>query len=163
MMEILKYPDPRLKQLSPPVTDFGPALNKLLDDMSETMVKSGGIGLAGPQVGYFRRLFVVDLGLAEGQEKKKYEIINPMIYGGEGTVVFDEGCLSLVGISVPVRRHSKIQMRYQDRDGVPRHLAAAGLLSVCFQHENDHLDGVLTLDRVPFWKRWMLKRELNKK
>lgn len=160
MLEILKYPDPQLRQLCIPATGFDPELHHLLDAMAETMYQSGGIGLAAPQVAVFQRIFLVDLGAAPGMTKQRFEFINPQLFGGEGRIHFDEGCLSLVGVTVPVSRFSRIQVRFQDREGTPRHLAAEGLLAVAIQHENDHLDGILTLDRVPFWKRYFLKRDL---
>jgi peptide deformylase len=162
MLPIVKYPDERLHQLCEPVTAFGAELHGTLDAMAETMYQAGGIGLAGPQVAYFKRVFLIDLGAVEGMPKQRFELINPMIFGGEGRVVFDEGCLSLVGITVPVSRHARIQVRFQDRDGQPKHLQAEGLFAIAIQHENDHLDGILTLDRVPFWKRYFLKRQLQK-
>jgi peptide deformylase len=161
MLPILKYPDQRLHQLCEPVTDFGPSLHGLLGAMAQTMYQSGGIGLAGPQVAAFQRVFLVDLGGVEGMPKQRFELINPMLFGGEGRIVFDEGCLSLVGVVVPVSRFARIQVRFQDRDGQPRHLHAEGLLAVAIQHENDHLDGILTLDRVPFWKRYFIRRQLK--
>jgi peptide deformylase len=160
MLAILKYPDPKLRQLCGPVTAFDASLHRLLDEMAETMYLSGGIGLAAPQVDRLQRAFLVDLGAAPNMLKERYEFVNPTLYGGEGNVVFDEGCLSLIGISVPVSRYARIQVRYQNRNGEPAHLKAEGLLAVAIQHENDHLDGILTLDRVPFWRRYLLKREL---
>jgi peptide deformylase len=163
MLEILKYPDERLRQLSAPVTAFGEDLHRHLDAMADTMYGSGGIGLAGPQVARFERIFLIDLGAVEGMPKQRFELLNPMLFGGEGRIVFDEGCLSLTGVTIPVSRYSRIQVRYQDRFGAPKHLHAEGLLAVAIQHENDHLDGILTIDRVPFWKRYLVKRQLTQK
>ncbi len=161
MLEILKYPDDRLHELSEPVTAFDGVLHQQLDAMAQTMYQAGGIGLAGPQVGHFKRVFLIDLGAVEGMPKQRFEIINPMLFGGEGRLVFDEGCLSLVGITANVTRFARIQVRYQDRNGQPQLLKAEGLMSAAVQHENDHLDGVLMLDRVAFWRRPFLKRQLR--
>jgi len=161
MLEILKYPDERLHELSEPVTAFDAALHQQLDAMAQTMYAAGGIGLAGPQVGYFKRAFLIDLGAVEGMPKQRFEILNPMLFGGQGKLVMDEGCLSLVGITANVARFASIQVRYQDRSGQPQLLRAEGLMAVALQHENDHLDGVLTLDRVAFWRRPFLKRQLR--
>lgn len=161
MLEILKYPDERLHDLCEPVTSFDGLLHQKLDDMAQTMYQAGGIGIAGPQVGFFKRVFLVDLGAVEGMPKQRFEILNPMLFGGEGRLVFDEGCLSLTGITVPVSRYARIQIRFQDRNGEPRHLKADGLMAAALQHENDHLDGILTLDRVAFWRRPFLKRQLR--
>ncbi len=161
MLTILKFPDKRLNELCDPVTAFDSALHGHLDAMAQAMYSAGGIGLAGPQVATMKRIFLIDLGAVEGMPKQRFEFLNPLIFGGEGRVVFDEGCLSLVGISVPVTRHARIQVRYQDRNGKPQHLPAEGLLAIAIQHENDHLDGILTLDRVSIWKRFFLKRQLR--
>lgn len=161
MLQILKFPDKRLKELCDPVTAFDSTLHGHLDAMAQTMYTAGGIGLAAPQVATMKRIFIIDLGAVEGMPKQRFEIINPLLFGGEGHVVFDEGCLSLVGVAVPVSRYARIQVRYQDRNGQPQHLQAEGLLAVAIQHENDHLDGILTLDRVSFWKRFVIKRQLR--
>lgn len=161
MLPILKYPDKRLHQLSDPVTSFDSGLHGLLDAMAQTMYQSGGIGIAAPQVASFKRIFLIDLGAVEGMSKQRFEFINPQLFGGEGHTVIDEGCLSLVGVTVPVSRYARIQIRYQDRNGQPHHLQTEGLMAVALQHENDHLDGKLTVDRVSFWKRYFLKRQLK--
>lgn len=162
MLEILQYPDERLKQVSQPVTKFDPKLHKLLDDMAVTMYQANGIGLAAPQVGEFIRAFVIDLGLSDENHKKIYEFINPKISNGEGKIVFEEGCLSVPGVAEEVTRKAKVKVQFQDRFGEDQVLEADELLAVAIQHENDHLDGVLFVDRLSPLKRRFVKRKLEK-
>lgn len=162
MLEVLTYPDPRLKRVSTPVDRFDESLHRLLDEMAETMRASGGIGLAAPQVGIPRRCFIVDLELQEGMRARRFEFLNPRITSGRGITTFDEGCLSVPGVTIPVRRFQEITVSYQDRNGTARSLVARDLLSVAIQHESDHLDGILFLDRLPFWKRLLVTRRLKR-
>lgn len=161
-LDILKYPDPRLNELSQPVETFDDELRQLLDDMATTMYSANGVGLAAPQVGRRKRMFVIDLGAQEGQHKKLYEFINPRLSHGEGKIVYEEGCLSVPGIAEEVQRKARITVEYHDRQGQPQTMAAEGLLAVAIQHENDHLDGVLFVDRLSPLKRRMIKRKLSK-
>ena len=162
MLEVLKYPDPRLKEVAKPVKKFDEELHRLLDAMAETMYASNGIGLAATQVGKPLRLFVVDLALQEGQPRKLYEFINPQISRGEGRITYEEGCLSVPGVAEEVVRKAKITVNYQDRHGRPQIMEADELLAVCIQHENDHLDGVLFIERLNPLKRRLVKRQLAK-
>jgi len=163
MLEILQYPDPRLKQVSRAVTDFDEKLHSLLDEMAQSMYSAKGIGLAAPQVGQLVRVFLIDLGPQESDSTGKlYELINPNILGGEGEVAFEEGCLSLPGVTAEVHRKNRITVAYQDRQGAPRTLKADQLLAVAIQHENDHLDGILLIDRISPLKRRLLKKKLQK-
>lgn len=163
MLDILKYPDPRLKEVSEPVTEFGLALHTLLDEMAETMYAANGIGLAAPQVNHRIRAFVIDLGEQEdGTPKQLHEFINPKLSGGEGKIVYEEGCLSVPGLAEEVTRKSTITVDYQDRHGKKHTLHADGLLAVAVQHENDHLDGVLFIERLSALKRRLAKRKLAK-
>ena len=162
MLEILKYPDERLKQLSKPVDDFGSKLHKLLDEMAVTMYASNGIGLAAPQVGKLSRFFLIDLGTEEKSQKKLHEFINPELSNGKGKIIYEEGCLSIPGLTEEVKRSETITVTYQDRRGKTHELVAEGLLAVAIQHENDHLDGILFLDRLSPLKRRFTKRKLAK-
>lgn len=162
MLEILKYPDQRLKEVSEPISKFDAKLHKLLDQMAITMYAANGVGLAAPQVGELKRLFLVDIGTEENKDKKLYEFINPKISQGEGKIVFEEGCLSVPGVTEEVTRKEKILVTYQDRNGKEHELEAHGLLAVAIQHENDHLDGILFLDRLSPLKRRLMKRKLSK-
>lgn len=162
MLEILKYPDPRLKNTAQPVAVFDGALHQLLDEMAETMYAADGIGLAAPQVGRSQRLFVIDLGQGEDKKGKLYEFINPQLSDGEGTIAFEEGCLSVPGFTEEVNRKEKIRVNYQDRNGKKMELIAEGLLAVAIQHENDHLDGILFVDKLSPLKRRLMKKKLQK-
>ena len=167
MLEILKYPDPRLKQISKPVTEFNKKLHKFLDEMAVTMYQADGVGLAAPQVGEFVRIFVVDIAAAvsedgEETEKNLIEFINPKLSLGQGKILFEEGCLSVPGISEEVQRFSEIVVEYQDRHGKNQRLEAKELMAVALQHENDHLDGVLFIDKLSRLKRALVERKLSK-
>lgn len=159
---ILKYPDPRLKEISKPVTDFGPKLHKLLDDMAETMYAANGVGLAAPQVGETIRAFVVDVQIEEGAPRKLMEFINPKFSQGSGKIVYEEGCLSVPGVAEEVTRKAHVKVEYQDRNGEKKEIEADGLLSVALQHENDHLDGILFVERLSPLRRRMTRKKLEK-
>ena len=162
MLEILKFPDPRLKEVSKPVTRFDAELHELLRQMVGTMYGANGIGLAAPQVAKTIRAFVIDLTGVEGEEKKLYEFINPVLRDGEGKITFEEGCLSVPEFVDEVDRKRVVTVDYQDRFGEPKTLRAEGLLAVAIQHENDHLDGILFVDRLSPLKRRLVKRQLMK-
>ena len=163
MLEILKYPDERLKLLSAPVLKFDADLHKLLDDLAIAMYGANGVGLAAPQVNRHLRIFVIDIGGGEeNRPRKLYEFINPKISDGTGKILFEEGCLSIPGISEEVQRKAKIKVAYVNRKGEPQTMEADDLLAVAIQHENDHLDGVLFVDRLSPLKRKLLKRKLSK-
>lgn len=159
MLPLLHYPDPRLRQVSEPLSDFNEDLHGLLDLMAITMRSERGIGLAAPQVGRFERFFVIDLGLVKGEESKLYEICNPYFEKASGSIAFEEGCLSVPGYGARVKRRRRVRLRYQDRYGKPQLLEAEGLLAVALQHENDHLDGKVFLDRLPWPLRWWHRRK----
>jgi len=162
MLEILKYPDPRLKKVALPVSEFGAKLHRLLDDMAKTMYGANGIGLAAPQVGESLRLFVIDLGPSENEPAKLYEFINPEISEPQGKIAFEEGCLSVPGVTEEVDRSEKVTVRFRDRFGKPQKLEAEGLLAVAIQHENDHLNGVLFVEKLSPLKRRLIKKKLQK-
>ena len=143
ILRIRTLGDPVLREPAKPVTDFGPALRTLLDDMVETMVAAPGVGLAGPQVGVSCRLFVFDDG-----ETGPTFMANPELSEGVGELLEDEGCLSIPGPFHPTPRFARIRCRGRDVDGKPCELAGEGLLARIFQHETDHLDGMLYIDRL---------------
>lgn len=161
-LEILKYPDPRLKEISKPVEEFGPKLHKLLDDMAETMYFANGVGLAAPQVGETVRAFVVDVQIEEGTPRKLLEFINPRFSRGEGKIVYEEGCLSIPGVAEEVTRKAKVTIDFQDRFGVQKQMEAEGLLAVALQHENDHLDGILFVERLSPLRRRLTRKKIEK-
>lgn len=145
LREIVVVGDEILRKRSREVTQFDTKLIELLDDMAETMRFEGrGIGLAAPQVGVLKRIFVVDVG----DEHGLIEFVNPEIISSEGSVVGSEGCLSVPGKSGEVERPEKIVIRAQDRNGKSFEITATGLLAVCICHENDHLNGILFIDKV---------------
>ncbi len=162
ILEILKYPDPRLQEISESVEEFDARLHELLDSMAETMYSADGIGLAAPQVDRLARIFIIDIGSQDENHQRIYEFINPVLSNGEGKIIFEEGCLSVPGIAEEVQRKQSITVNFQDRTGKPQTMEAQGLLAVAIQHENDHLDGTLFVDRLSPLKRRFVKRKLSK-
>ena len=142
LRNILKDEDPMLRKVCRPVTDFNERLWQLLDDMAETMYAANGVGLAGPQVGILRRLFVMDVG--DGL----IEAINPEIVSKKGKQDGPEGCLSFPGKWGNVQRPKRVKLKAQDRNGKWFFITGEDLLARCICHENDHLDGVVFLDHV---------------
>jgi peptide deformylase len=135
--------DPTLKVIARPVQDFDRTLRRLADDMVETMYAAPGVGLAGPQVGISLRLFVFD----DGQTGPRF-MANPELFDAEGEAIVDEGCLSIPGPFYPTLRYERIGCRGLDVKGKPLEILAEGLLARIFQHETDHLDGKLYIDRL---------------
>jgi len=161
-LDILKFPDPRLKKISAAVTRFDESLHGFLEEMAETMYAANGVGLAAPQVNQAIRVFIIDISSQDEKHKKLYEFINPTLRDGEGKIVYEEGCLSVPGIAEQVQRKSKMTVDYFDRHGKPHILKAEDLLAVAVQHENDHLDGILFIDRLSPLKRRLVKRKISK-
>lgn len=158
---ILKYPDPTLKRVSSPVANIDGQLNQLLEDMVETMYHAPGIGLAAPQVGVTERVIVLDVD-KEQKGMGLVKLINPHIVAREGSIIFEEGCLSVIGYTAEVRRASKVLVRAWTPDEKEIELEAEGLFAVALQHEIDHLDGKLFLDRISSLKRDLYRRRLKK-
>ena len=174
-LEILTFPSPILKKVAEEVTTFDDNLKQLCNDMLYTMYHAPGIGLAAPQIGESLRLFVMDIDftreeITRSDGTRDHELsnfnpkvfINPIIEKIEGEILYEEGCLSVPGIYEEVKRTEKINVHYQDLDGNKHTIQADGLLSVCIQHENDHLDGVLFVERLSALKRnFLTKRYLK--
>jgi peptide deformylase len=139
---IVQDPDPILREKSKPVTKFNANLHKLLDDMAETMYDANGVGLAAPQVGVLKRVIVIDTG----DEHGLIEMVNPEIIEREGEQFGPEGCLSIRGINGDVRRAMRVKVRGQDRYGNFFEIEGEELLARAFQHEVDHLNGILFTD-----------------
>ena len=158
---ILKYPDPRLKQRAEPVKEVSDEIRQLVDDMAETMYAAPGVGLAANQVGVLLRVFVIDIA-GEDEPSELRVFINPEITSATGTQTWEEGCLSFPGVTEEIRRAERVQVRALDREGKPFELEAEGLLAVAIQHENDHLDGVVMLDKLSAVKRRLVGRKLSK-
>lgn len=143
-LKILVAGDPVLRQVCEPVMKIDKKLQRLLKDMAETMYAAEGVGLAAPQIGVLKRIVVIDVG----DELGLLEMINPEIVLKEGTALGPEGCLSVPDFEGEVERASHIECEFTDRNGKRLKLTADGLLAVCVQHELDHLDGVLFVDRA---------------
>jgi peptide deformylase len=143
ILRIRTLGDPVLREPAKPVTDFGPSLGKLFDDMVETMVAAPGVGLAAPQVGISSRLFVFDDG-----ETGPMFMANPELSDPVGEQLEDEGCLSIPGPYHPTPRFARVRCHGRDVEGKPYELVGEGLLARIFQHETDHLDGMLYIDRL---------------
>jgi peptide deformylase len=158
-LNILEFPDARLRTRAAPVSVFDAALGALVDDMFETMYAAPGIGLAATQVDVHKRLLVLDV--SEDQSAPMV-LVNPEIVHREGSQVYQEGCLSVPGIYADVERADRIRVRAQDRQGETFEMEADGLLAVCIQHEMDHLAGKLFVDYLSSLKREMVRRRLEK-
>jgi len=159
ILNILNYPDDRLRIKAKPVTEFGTRLHRQIDDMFETMYAAPGIGLAATQVDFHQRLIVIDVSEDKSQP---LVLINPEILEKDGIQQIDEGCLSVPGIYEPVERAEHIRLTSQDRDGRPIEMEAEGLLAVCIQHEMDHLEGKLFVDYLSDLKRQRIRKKLQK-
>ncbi len=164
VLPIIIYPDERLYKPCTKVSDISDEIRTLMDDMAETMYEAPGIGLAAAQVASPHRVIVLDVGNDEdtGKPAQLYQIANPVITKREGTVDWEEGCLSIPDIREIVRRSASVSVEGMDKKGKAVKVDAEGLLAVCFQHEIDHLDGVLFIDRVSSLKRRLLKPKLRR-
>ena len=165
ILPIVKYPNKRLKVKSQVVREFDENLHKLLDDMYETMIATNGIGLAAIQVDMPICALIITLPREEdGQqyEEDKLELINPTLLKTQGTTTYQEGCLSVPGFYEEIERFESISVGYQDRFGVEKVRQADGLLAIAGQHEMDHLNGVLFVDRLPILRRKKFEKELKR-
>lgn len=160
---ILFYPDKRLRNPGLEVEEFDAELHELIDDMAETMYSAPGVGLAAPQVGVSKRLFIVDVATGEDEPSDLRVFINPELIEAEGETTFNEGCLSFPGIREDIDRPERIKVRAHDRDGKRFELEANGLLATVIQHENDHLDGKLMIDHLSVLRRRLVHRALSKR
>ena len=161
ILKIVKYPEPVLSQPGEPVTEFNAELKKLAADMFETTYAAQGIGLAAPQVGVSKRLTVIDLSMGK-VPKDKLVLVNPEIISSEGRLYEEEGCLSFPEIKEKVVRAANVRIRAQDLNGKWFEMDAEDLLSRCFQHEIDHLDGMLFIFRMSGLKRDLNLRKIRK-
>lgn len=159
MLNILEFPDPRLRTRAVPVETVDDELRRLIDSMFETMYAAPGIGLAATQVDVHRRFLVADVSTDKSDPQV---LINPEIVASEGEMINEEGCLSVPGIYAEVRRAEKIRVRYLDRDGNEVERDMDGLLAVCVQHEMDHLEGRLFVDYLSEAKRQKIRKRLQK-
>ncbi|MCG8590630.1 MAG: peptide deformylase [Proteobacteria bacterium] len=163
LREVLKFPDPRLKRVSEPVKEVTDALRELAADMCEVMYDEPGIGLAAPQVGEPVRLIVVDTEWTDAEnDRNPLVLFNPEIVSREGKVTWNEGCLSVPDFNADVERSAQVVVRGTLLDGQPYEETADELRAVCFQHEIDHLDGVLFIDRISRLKRSLYVKKRKK-
>jgi len=177
ILEILTYPNPLLREVSKPVSEFKPELKKLAEDMLDTMYDANGIGLAAPQVGELIRMLVIDIR-PKDEEGRRYQydemtalekqitqplvLINPEIIKGEGKTTFDEGCLSVPSFFETVERFEKVEVKAFDVDGREFRFTTDGLLAIVIQHEMDHLEGTLFIDHISFTKSNKIKNQIKK-
>lgn len=161
ILKIVKYPDPVLSRPGEPVTEFDAELHKLIADMFETTYAEQGIGLAAPQVGVSKRLTTIDLSMGK-DPKDKLVLINPEIIFREGKQYEEEGCLSFPEIREKVSRAAKVRIRAQDERGKWFEMDGDELLARCFQHEIDHVDGMLFIFRMSALKRDLSLRKIRK-
>jgi peptide deformylase len=161
ILKIVKYPEPVLSQPGEPVTDFNGELKKLVDDMFETMYASQGIGLAAPQVAVGKRVTIIDLSQGKDPEQKLV-LVNPEIIFRDGKQYEEEGCLSFPEIREKVQRAATVKVRAQDLKGKWFEMDGEELLSRAFQHEIDHLDGMLFIFRMSSLKRDLVLRKIRK-
>jgi peptide deformylase len=161
ILEIFKYPDPRLSRIALPVENINGDIIQLVNDMAETMYAAPGVGLAATQVGALHRVIVLDID-HENPQKNVYKLINPFISRAEGEVLWEEGCLSVVDFTAEVRRAARVEVVALDANEKEFKIEAEGLLAVALQHEIDHLDGKLFIDRISRLKRDLYTRRRKK-
>lgn len=159
ILNILRYPDARLRQIAQPVAAVDDGIRTLIDNMAETMYRAPGIGLAAIQVSVPKRVLVIDIS----EKRNSLEVfINPRIVERDGVQVMEEGCLSVPGIFEEVERSRRIRVRALDRNGQEFEREADGLLAVCIQHEIDHLDGKVFVDYLSRLKQDRIRKKLEK-
>ncbi len=163
LREVLKFPDKRLHEVSRPIAEVTDEIRALAEDLLEVMYDEPGIGLAAPQVGETLRLIVVDTQWTqEGTERSPLVLVNPEIHEPDGKIVWTEGCLSVPEFEAEVERAERVRLSARDLDWNEIDIAAEGLQAVCFQHEIDHLDGVLFIDRISRLKRNLYAQKRKK-
>ncbi len=158
---ILTYPDPELKKKSVPVTIINEKTHELVRDMAETMYEAPGVGLAAPQIGIQQRVIVIDVA-GKDEPPALIVAINPVIVHADGESYEEEGCLSVPKYSANVRRHARVIVRGLNLDGEEVTWKAEGLLAIAFQHEIDHLDGILFVDHVSPLKREIFRKRYRR-
>ena len=161
ILEIIKYPHPVLRKRSEAVSQINKKVEKLIEDMRETMVEAGGIGLAACQVGVPQRVIVLDVSPMDPQHSF-FALINPEIILEEGEIDHEEGCLSVPDCLEKVKRKEKVCVRGLSPDGREMEITGEGILAIAIQHEIDHINGILILDRVSRLKREIYRNKLKK-
>ena len=158
ILEIKEYGEPDLREKALPVKEITPEILNLIKDMAETMYTASGVGLAASQVGVLKRIILID-----GEEDGLIVLINPMIIKSEGEVVAEEGCLSVPDIYSQVKRSSKVTIKALNESGEPIKITKEGLIARALQHEIDHLNGILFIDKIGRMERQILLNKLKKK
>jgi len=161
LLKIRHYPDPVLKKVATPVTEFDESLRQLANDMAETMYAAPGVGLAAPQVGISKRLTVIDCS-ARDEAAQLLVLVNPEIIDREGETCEEEGCLSVPEYYAKVNRSASVKVRFQDLDERTHTIEASGLTAIACQHEIDHLDGILFVDHLSPLKRSIFRKKWQK-
>ena len=163
-LQIFTFPHPILRQKAESVEVFDQSISKLASSMLETMYNSNGIGLAAIQVGILKRIIVIDLnsGIEDHSKREPHIFINPNIIKESGDTVSEEGCLSVIDFRAEIKRSEKITLEYQDVKGKINKIETEGMMSICLQHEIDHLNGILFIDHLPFLKQKIVKKRLSK-
>ena len=163
-LTILEYPNKKLRQSSKEVKFFDKKLYELLDAMYPIMMNTNGIGLAAIQVSYPLRVLILNIPDEDGEQTKEnlLEIINPVVIKKHGETVYQEGCLSVPQFYEDIKRYETITINYLDRDAGTKSLDADGLLAIAIQHEMDHLDGILFIDKLPYARRKKFEKEYKR-
>lgn len=162
LREIIKLPDKRLRLVSEPVKPADAGTKKLIEDMFETMYKAPGIGLAAIQIGVAKRVITMDLSKKEDDHEPQVFINPEIVWASEETAKYEEGCLSIPEYYEEVERPAEVKVKYLDRDGKSREVAAKGLFATCLQHEIDHINGVLFIDHLSKLKRDRIIKKFTK-
>ena len=160
LREILHHPDPRLREKAKTVERFDAALQRLIDDMFDTMYAAPGVGLAATQIGVDQRVAVMDCAVEEGK-REPMVLVNPQILDPSDPEEVEEGCLSVPGVRDKLKRYRRLKLRALDRDGKPYEIEAEGLVAQCIQHEVDHLNGKLYIDYLSSLKRERLMKKMR--
>jgi len=161
LLDIVKYGDPVLERPGDAVVEFDAKLKRLVSDMFETMYSARGVGLAAPQIGVSKRLFVMDCSAGRDPEAR-VALVNPVVLSVEGEQTGDEGCLSFPGIFFPVKRNLRAVLRAQDLNGEEFEFDGLDLEARCMLHETDHCDGIVFIDRTTSLKRELVKRKIRR-
>lgn len=163
-LNIVEYPDKKLKEKSLKVEKFNEELHELLDAMYPMMMESNGIGLAAIQVGHAKEILILNIPEEDGEQSAEnlIEMMNPVVTHKDGITVYQEGCLSVPGFYEDIQRYENISVSYQDRDGSTCMVEADGLLSIAIQHEMDHLKGILFIDKLSYARRKKFEKEYKK-
>jgi peptide deformylase len=163
-LTILEYPDKKLREKSKEVLHFDEKLHALLDAMYPMMMNTNGIGLAAIQVAHALNVLILNIPDEDGEQAREnlLEIINPIVTHKNGQTVYQEGCLSVPSFYEDISRYETLTLSYQDRDGNTKTLEADGLLSIAIQHEMDHLDGVLFIDKLSYSRRKKFEKEYKR-